>query len=72
MKISNSTVVALDELWAVSDSSGDRSRCSTRSTTRTRRTAGAARRLRAKDRLADAISALPERGARDRALGYEN
>ena len=36
VKISNSTVVALDELWAVSDSSGDRSPCSTRCRTPTR------------------------------------
>jgi RNA polymerase sigma factor FliA len=38
VRISNSSVVALDELWTVSDASGARSRCSTRSTTRRRST----------------------------------
>ena len=71
VKISNSTIVALDELWAVSDSSGDAvslldtlqdpdapdpSSCSTQS--------------EVKDRLADAITALPEREKLVIALYY--
>ena len=38
LQISNSTIAALDELWTVSDSSGDRCRCWTRCPTRTRPT----------------------------------
>jgi RNA polymerase sigma factor FliA len=37
-RISNASVVALDELWTLSDASGTWSRCSARSRTRERRT----------------------------------
>jgi RNA polymerase sigma factor for flagellar operon FliA len=71
VKISNSTVVALDELWAVSDASATRCRCWTRCRTRTPRIPQQildASEL--KDRLADAISALPEREKLVIALYY--
>ena len=62
VKISNSTVVALDELWAVSDSSGDQ--VSLLDTLHDPDAPDPQQLLDAselKDRLADAISALPER-----------
>ena len=62
VKISTSTIVALDELWAVSDSSGDQ--VSLLDTLEDRDAPDPQEMLDAselKDRLADAISALPER-----------
>jgi RNA polymerase sigma factor for flagellar operon FliA len=61
MKISNSTVVALDELWAVSDSSGDQDAPDPQELLDA---------SELKDRLADAISALPEREKLVIALYY--
>ena len=61
VKISTSTVVALDELWAVSDSSGDA--VSLLDTLEDRDAPDPQEMLDAselKDRLADAIAALPE------------
>ena len=61
VKISNSTVVALDELWAVSDASGDQ--VSLLDTLQDHDAPDPQQLLDAselKDRLADAISALPE------------
>ena len=70
VKISNSTVVALDELWAVSDSSGDQ--VSLLDTLQDPDAPDPQQLLDAselKDRLADAISrAARAREARDRAL----
>ena len=71
MKISNSTVVALDELWAVSDSSGDS--VSLLDTLHDPDAPDPQELLDAselKDRLADAISALPEREKLVIALYY--
>ena len=71
MKISNSTVVALDELWAVSDSSGDQ--VSLLDTLHDPDAPDPQELLDAselKDRLADAISALPEREKLVIALYY--
>ena len=71
MKISNSTVVALDELWAVSDSSGDQ--VSLLDTLHDPDAPDPQDLLDAselKDRLADAISALPEREKLVIALYY--
>ncbi|HEX6584905.1 MAG TPA: RNA polymerase sigma factor WhiG [Thermoleophilaceae bacterium] len=71
MKISNSTVVALDELWAVSDSSGDS--VSLLDTLHDPDAPDPQDLLDAselKDRLADAISALPEREKLVIALYY--
>ena len=71
MKISNSTVVALDELWAVSDSSGDQ--ISLLDTLQDPDALDPQEELHAselKDRLADAISALPEREKLVIALYY--
>ena len=71
VKISNSTVVALDELWAVSDSSGDA--VSLLDTLRDPDAPDPQQLLDAselKDRLADAISALPEREKLVIALYY--
>ena len=62
LRISNSTVVALDELWSVSDSSGDQV-----SLLDTLQDPDAAD---VKDRLADAIGALPEREKLVIALYY--
>jgi RNA polymerase sigma factor FliA len=71
VKISNSTVVALDELWAVSDSSGDQ--VSLLDTLQDHHAPDPQQLLDAselKDRLADAISALPEREKLVIALYY--
>ena len=71
MKISNSTVVALDELWAVSDSSGDQ--VSLLDTLHDPDAPDPQELLDAselKDRLADAIAALPEREKLVIALYY--
>jgi RNA polymerase sigma factor FliA len=71
IKISNSTVVALDELWAVSDSSGDQ--VSLLDTLHDPDAPDPQLLLDAselKDRLADAISALPEREKLVVALYY--
>src|SRR5215208_6266491 len=71
VKISNSTVVALDELWAVSDSSGDQ--VSLLDTLHDPDAPDPQQILDAselKDRLADAISALPEREKLVNALYY--
>ena len=71
VKISNSTVVALDELWAVSDSSGDQ--VSLLDTLHDPDAPDPQQLLDAselKDRLADAISALPEREKLVIALYY--
>ena len=71
VKISNSTVVALDELWAVSDSSGDQ--VSLLDTLHDPDAPDPQQVLDAselKDRLADAISALPEREKLVIALYY--
>jgi RNA polymerase sigma factor for flagellar operon FliA len=71
VKISNSTVVALDELWAVSDASGDQ--VSLLDTLHDPDAPDPQSLLDAselKDRLADAISALPEREKLVIALYY--
>jgi RNA polymerase sigma factor for flagellar operon FliA len=71
VKISNSTVVALDELWAVSDSSGDS--VSLLDTLQDPDAPDPQQLLAAselKDRLADAIAALPEREKLVIALYY--
>ncbi len=71
VKISNSTVVALDELWAVSDASGDQ--VSLLDTLQDPDAPDPQQLLAAsevKDRLADAISALPEREKLVIALYY--
>ena len=71
VKISNSTVVALDELWAVSDASGDQ--VSLLDTLQDPDAPDPQQILDAselKDRLADAISALPEREKLVIALYY--
>jgi RNA polymerase sigma factor FliA len=71
LRISNSTIVALDELWHVSDASGDQ--VSLLDTLADRRAPDpqavvAQRELR--DRIADAIAALPEREKLVVALYY--
>ena len=71
VKISNSTVVALDELWAVSDSSGDQ--VSLLDTIQDPQAVDPAKEMDAtemKDRLADAIARLPEREKLVVALYY--
>jgi RNA polymerase sigma factor for flagellar operon FliA len=71
LQISNSTVVALDELWTVSDSSGDQ--VSLLDTMRDPNAVDPARELgvsELKDRLANAISRLPEREKLVIALYY--
>jgi RNA polymerase sigma factor for flagellar operon FliA len=71
MQISNSSLVALDELWAVSDSSGDQ--VSLLDTMRDPSAVDPARELgvsELKDRLAHAISRLPEREKLVVALYY--
>ena len=71
LQISNSTVAALDELWTVSDSSGDQ--VSLLDTLRDPDAPDPQQLLDAselKDRLADAISALPEREKLVIALYY--
>jgi RNA polymerase sigma factor FliA len=71
LQIANSTVVALDELWTVSDSSGDQ--VSLLDTMRDPNAVDPARELgvsELKDRLATAISRLPEREKLVIALYY--
>jgi RNA polymerase sigma factor FliA len=71
LQISNSTVVALDELWTVSDSSGDQ--ISLLDTMKDPNAVDPARELgvsELKDRLANAISRLPEREKLVIALYY--
>ena len=70
-RISNSSVVALDELWTVSDASGDQ--VSLLDTIKDTHAADPARELdvtELKDRLADAIARLPEREKLVVALYY--
>ena len=70
-RISNSSVVALDELWTVSDASGDQ--VSLLNTIQDPHAADPARELdvtELKDRLADAIARLPEREKLVVALYY--
>ena len=71
MQISNSTVVALDELWTVSDSRGDQ--VSLLDTMQDPKAVDPAQELdisEMKDRLADAIARLPEREKLVVALYY--
>ena len=71
VRISNSSVVALDELWTVSDASGDQ--VSLLDTLQDREAADPARELdtsEMKDRLAGAIAKLPEREKLVVALYY--
>src|SRR5436309_15180473 len=71
LQISNSSIVALDELWAVSDSSGDQ--VSLLDTMKDPGAVDPARELgvsELKDRLANAISRLPEREKLVVALYY--
>jgi RNA polymerase sigma factor FliA len=71
LQISNSTVVALDELWTVSDASGDQ--VSLLDTMKDPNAVDPARELgvsELKDRLAHAISRLPEREKLVIALYY--
>ncbi len=71
VKISNSSVVALDELWTVSDSSGDQ--VSLLDTIQDENAADPAQEMDLtdmKDRLADAIARLPEREKLVVALYY--
>ena len=71
VKISNSTVVALDELWAVSDSSGDAvSLLDTLQDPDAPDPQQMLAQSEVKDRLADAIAALPEREKLVIALYY--
>jgi RNA polymerase sigma factor for flagellar operon FliA len=71
IKISNSTVVALDELWAVSDSSGDQvSLLDTLLDPDAPDPQELLDQSELKARLADAIAALPEREKRVVALYY--
>ena len=70
-RISNSSVVALDELWTVSDASGDQ--VSLLDTIQDPQAADPAREMDAtemKDRLSDAIARLPEREKLVVALYY--
>ena len=71
MRISNSSVVALDELWTVSDSSGDQ--VSLLDTIQDPQARGSREEMdttEMKDRLADAIARLPEREKLVVALYY--
>ena len=71
VRISNSSVVALDELWTVSDSSGDQ--VSLLDTIQDPQAADPAQEMdttEMKDRLADAIARLPEREKLVVALYY--
>ena len=71
MRISNSSVVALDELWTVSDASGDQ--VSLLDTIQDPHAADPAQEMdttEMKDRLADAIARLPEREKLVVALYY--
>jgi RNA polymerase sigma factor FliA len=71
VKISNSTVVALDELWAVSDSSGDQvSLLDTLHDPDAPDPAAAMDAADLKDRVAEAIARLPEREKLVVALYY--
>jgi len=71
VKISNSTVVALDELWSVSDSSGDQvSLLDTLQDPDAPDPQSLLDQSELKDRLAEAISALPEREKLVIALYY--
>src|SRR4051794_2144379 len=71
VKISNTTVVALDELWSVSDSSGDQvSLLDTLHDPDAPDPQHLLDQSELKDRLADAISALPEREKLVIALYY--
>jgi RNA polymerase sigma factor FliA len=71
LQISNSTVAALDELWTVSDASGDQvSLLDTLQDTGAPDPAAAMDATELKDRIADAIARLPEREKLVVALYY--
>jgi RNA polymerase sigma factor for flagellar operon FliA len=71
IQISNSTIAALDELWTVSDSSGDQvSLLDTLQDPNATDPAKAAEATGLKDRVADAIAKLPEREKLVIALYY--
>ena len=71
LQISNSTVAALDELWTVGDSSGDQvSLLDTIQDERAPDPAAAVDQTDLRDRVADAISRLPEREKLVIALYY--
>jgi RNA polymerase sigma factor for flagellar operon FliA len=71
LQISNSTIAALDELWTVSDSSGDQiSLLDTIQDPDAPDPAAAMDQTELKDRVADAISRLPEREKLVVALYY--
>jgi RNA polymerase sigma factor for flagellar operon FliA len=71
LQISNSTVAALDELWTVSDSSGDQvSLLDTLQDPRAEDPAAVMDMTDLKDRVADAIARLPEREKLVVALYY--
>jgi RNA polymerase sigma factor FliA len=71
VRISNSSVVALDELWTVSDSSGDQvSLLDTIQDPQALDPAAEMDTTEMKDRLADAIARLPEREKLVVALYY--
>ncbi len=71
MQISNSTVAALDELWTVSDASGDQvSLLDTLQDPRAPDPAAVMDQTDLKDRMADAIARLPEREKLVVALYY--
>jgi RNA polymerase sigma factor for flagellar operon FliA len=71
LQISNSTIAALDELWTVSDSSGDQvSLLDTLEDPRAEDPAEVMNATDLKDRIADAISRLPEREKLVVALYY--
>jgi len=71
IQISNSTIAALDELWTVSDSSGDQvSLLDTLEDPHAADPAAAADATDLKDRVADAIARLPEREKLVIALYY--
>jgi RNA polymerase sigma factor for flagellar operon FliA len=71
LQISNSTVAALDELWTVSDSSGDQvSLLDTLTDERSPDPAAVMDQTDLKDRVAEAISRLPEREKLVVALYY--
>jgi len=71
VQISNSTIVALDELWNVSDSSGDQvSLLDTLPDRRAEDPVAVVNRNEIKERIAEAIGALPEREKLVIALYY--
>ncbi|MGB0095080.1 MAG: RNA polymerase sigma factor WhiG [Solirubrobacteraceae bacterium] len=71
LRISNSTIVALDELWHVSDSSGDQvSLLDTLADRRAPDPQAVVDQRELRDRIADAIAALPEREKLVVALYY--